>query len=246
MTARLYFLSLSHPSHAARLMLERKGIEHKLIAIPPGLQGPVVRAAGFPGHTVPALRIDGRRIQGSRKISRYLDGLVPDPPLFPRDPERRRAVEAAERWGDETLQPLPRRLFRWGCAKHDYMRRWIASDVMGIPAPGLIAWANAPIARTLARIADARDDAVRGDIAALPDLIAHADTLIADGTIGGGEPNAADFQIATTVRVLLALEDLRSLVEGHPCADLGRRILPRYAEPIPAFLPREWLPSSPR
>jgi glutathione S-transferase len=105
--ARLYFLSLSHPSQAARLMLERKGIEHKLVNILPGSQPVVVRLVGFRGITVPALRIDGRRIQGSREISRFLDELVPEPPLFPRDPEQRRTVEAAEHWGEETLQPVP-------------------------------------------------------------------------------------------------------------------------------------------
>jgi glutathione S-transferase len=112
--ARLYSLSLSHPSQAARLMLEHKGIEHKVIDFPPGLQPLAVRLVGFRGRTVPALRIDGRRVQGSRQISSALDDLVPEPPLFPPDPDRRRAVEAAERWGDETLQPVPRRLFRWG------------------------------------------------------------------------------------------------------------------------------------
>jgi hypothetical protein len=90
-------------------------------------------------------------------------------------------------------------------------------------------------------MADARDDAIRGDIAALPDLLAHADSLIAAGTIGGSSLNAADFQIGTSVRALLGFPDLRSLVEGRPIADLARRVLPRYPEPIPRFLPPVWL-----
>jgi glutathione S-transferase len=239
--ARLYFLSLSHPSQAARLMLERKGIEHKLVNILPGSQPVVVRLVGFRGITVPALRIEGRRIQGSREISLFLDELVPEPPLFPRDPEQRRAVEAAERWGEETLQPVPRRIFRWGAARHRYVRRWIAADVVGLPLPGLVASANAPVARKLATMAAARDDAVRGDLGGVPDLIARVDALVADGTIGGDEPNAADFQIGTTVRVLLAFADLRRLVEGRPAADLARRILPAFPSPIPSFLPPGWL-----
>ena len=36
--------------------------------------------------------------------------MVPEPPLFPGDPDRRAAVEAAEQWGDEIYQPVPRRL----------------------------------------------------------------------------------------------------------------------------------------
>jgi glutathione S-transferase len=241
MTARLYSVSLSHPGHTARLMLERKGMEHQVVNIPPGVHPVAVRLAGFPGITVPALRVDGRRIQGSREISRFLDSVAPSPPLFPADPDERRAVEEAERWGEQTLQPIPRRLFRWGAARHQYLRRWIAAEVVGLPLPGVVAWTNAPVAVKMAQMSDARDDAVRGDVANLPDLLSHADALIAEGTIGADEPNAADFQIATSVRVLLAFDDLRSLVSGRPVADLARRILPDYPEPIPSFLPPYWL-----
>jgi glutathione S-transferase len=239
--ARLYSLSLSHPSQAARLMLERKGIEHKVVDFPPGLQPVAVRLVGFRGGTVPALRLDGRRVQGSLEISRFLDELVPEPPLFPADPEQRKTVEDAERWGEETLQPVPRRFFRWGAANRQSVRRWIASEVVGYPAPGLVAWTNAPLAHKMARMIDADDDAVRGDIAALPSLLGRIDSLIAEGTLGGGEPNAADFQIGTSVRVLLAFEDLRSHVEGHPAAEHARRILPEYPDPIPSFLPPGWV-----
>lgn len=241
MPARLFSVSLSHPSRAAQLMLEHKGVEHKVVDIVPGFQRLVVKVVGFRGTTVPALRIDGRRVQGSRQISRFLDELVPSPPLFPADGSERRAVEEAERWGEETLQPIPRRLFRWGAARHQYLRHWIAEEVVGMPAPAAMARANAPVARKLARMVDARDDAVRGDLSALPDLLAHADALIADGTIGGDSLNAADFQIAPSVRVLLAFDDLRHLVEGRPIGDLARRILPRYPEPVPRFLPPAWL-----
>ena len=82
-TAKLYSLSLSHPGHAARLMLERKGIEHRVVDLLPGLHPPIVRAAGFRGGTVPALKLDGRRIQGSLRISRALEQARPDvaPPV---------------------------------------------------------------------------------------------------------------------------------------------------------------------
>jgi glutathione S-transferase len=100
--ARLYSLTLSHPSQAARLMLERKRVEHTVVNIVPGFQPLVVRLVGFRGITVPALRIDARRIQGSREISRFLDELVPAPPLFPAESGRRTAVKEAERWGEET------------------------------------------------------------------------------------------------------------------------------------------------
>jgi glutathione S-transferase len=234
--AKLYSLSLSHPSHAVRLMLERKGIEHKVIDTLPGTHPVVVRALGFRQPTVPALKIDGRRIQGSLNISRALDQLQPEPALL-----TSHAVEEAERWGEAALQPLPRRLFRWGAVHHRHVRRWIAGDVVGMPAPSVMSELNIPVARMLATRVGARDESVKAAVAQLPMLLDHVDSLIAAGTIGGDEPNAADFQIGTTVRVFLAYEDLRDRVEGRPCAELALRLLPDYPGPIPAFLPREWL-----
>src|SRR5437763_13733942 len=94
-------------------MLEWKGIDHKMVWLLPGLWPALLRTRGFRGGTVPAMKIDGRRLQSSREISRALEDAKPDPPLFPADPEKRLAVEEAERWGDEILQDVPRRIVRW-------------------------------------------------------------------------------------------------------------------------------------
>src|SRR5829696_318279 len=108
MRATLYSLTLSHPSQAARLMLERKGIEHRVKDLFPGGHPAQLRAAGFRGGTVPALKIDGRRVQGSTQISRALEEVQAQPRLFPADPQHRSAVEQAEAWGEHELQPVPR------------------------------------------------------------------------------------------------------------------------------------------
>jgi len=66
---------------------------------------------GFPTMGVPAIKVDGVRVQGTRWIARALDGMYPDMPLlFPTDPVARRTVEQAERWGEE-LQNSVRRIF---------------------------------------------------------------------------------------------------------------------------------------
>jgi glutathione S-transferase len=59
--------------------------------------------------------------------------------------------------------------------------------------------------------------------------------------IGTGEPNAADYQIDTTVRVLMSFDDLRPLIDGRPAADLALGLVPRWPEEVPPFLPGEWL-----
>jgi glutathione S-transferase len=238
--AKLYYLTLSHPSQAARLMLARKGIDHEIKELFPGGHPAQLRMAGFRRGTVPALKVDGRRVQGSRNISRALDELQPEPRLFPADAERRRAVEEAESWGEAVFQPVPRRMFRWGMSRLQPMRVWMVRD-MGMPATHLMARAQKPVAHAFARMAEVSDERVRADVAEFPQQLDHVDRLIADGVIGGDEPNAADFQIATTLRVFLAYEDLRGLIEGRPAGDLAMRLLPKYPGPIPPFLPAEWL-----
>jgi glutathione S-transferase len=240
MTAKLYSLALSHPSQAVRLMLEVKGIDHEVRDLLPGFHPPQLRLAGFRGDTVPALKIDGRRLQSSLAISRALDEIQPDPPLFPDDPERRHAVEEAEAWGEREFQPVPRRIFRW-CVTHNADLRRGMAKAMGMPLPNVAAAMNLPIARHFARKAGAGDERVRADIASLPALFDHVDELIAEGTIGGEAPNAADFQIATTARVFVGFEDLAPLLEGRPTKELALRVLPRYPGRVPQALPPEWL-----
>jgi glutathione S-transferase len=239
MTARLYGMSISHPANAARLMLEHKGIPYELVRISPGAQAVRIRLARFSGGTVPALVIDGRRALGSRAISRLLDELQPEPPLFPHDADRRRAVEEAEAWGEEVLQPVPRRALRWAL-RHDHGTRVKFARILRNPIPELAARAIFPVAAFYARRENARStDQVRADWAALPAHLDHVDELLAQGVLGGDQPNAADFQIGTTLRVMLACEDFAPLITGRPAADLARRIWPEYRYSVPSLLPAE-------
>ena len=114
---KLYMFTGSTPSLTARLMLEHEGIDFKCVHVMVGPHAFGMLGRGFQTMTVPALKIEGRRVQGSRDISRVLDELVERPPLFPADPERRRQVEDAERRGEE-LQDAVRRIF-WCAARRD-------------------------------------------------------------------------------------------------------------------------------
>jgi len=238
--AKLYSVNLSHPARAAGLMLERKGIPFELKDLQPGFHPLLLRLAGFRGWTVPALRIDGTRVQGSRRISRALDRLRPKPPLFPAEEAARRAVEEAEEWAERELQPVPRRIFRWALGRDRDLRRWFA-EFSGMPVPGFAARVNGPLARAFARVEHGDDETVRQTVAELPAMLDRVDTLIAEGVIGGAEPNAADYQIATTVRVLLSFADLRPLVEARAAGELARRLVPDWPAELPPVIPPEWL-----
>jgi glutathione S-transferase len=150
MTVVLYWMSISHPSQAARKMLKLKGVEHELVDMIPLSQRIHLRLAGFSGGTVPALKLDGRRIQGTRRIARALDERWPSPPLFPADPAARARVEAAERWGEEQLQPIPRRLFRYGVARNPRLRRWVVR-AQGLPPSSRGSWTPSGSSRCGAR-----------------------------------------------------------------------------------------------
>jgi glutathione S-transferase len=238
-------MSISHPSQAVRKMLDLKGIEYEAVDIAPLSQRVHLRLAGFRGGTVPALKLDGRRIQGSRAIARALDARWPEPPLFPADPDLRARVEEAERWGEEEFQPIPRRLFRFGVAQVGDLRRWVAR-AQSLPAPKVAAAALQPLVAYYARTieADGRRAStagVRADLAALPALLDRADRLLADGTLALDPPNAATLQVLVTVRLLCAFDDLREHVEAHACAEPARELFPRYPAHLPRFLDVRWL-----
>jgi glutathione S-transferase len=242
MKVKLYSIAVSHPARAAGLMLRYKGIEYEIVDIPPGMQRVMLRLNGFRGATVPALKIDGRKVQGSLNVSRALEEMQPEPHLFPVDLQQRVAVEEAERWGEAELQPAPRNMFRW-CVSRDQELRSSLAQATGMPLPSLAARLMKPVGWYFARmVSGTSEESIRADLAALPGQLDHVDELIAAAVIGGEQPNAADFQIATSVRVMLNFPQLRPLIESRPAGELAMRIAPNFGGALPVELPTEWVP----
>ena len=242
MKAKVYGVPGSHPTKTATLMLAHKGIDAKRTDLPLVLARPFLRARGFPGPTVPAVRLDGRRVQTTRALSRALDELVPTPALFPPDPELRAKVEEAERWGDEVLQDIPRRLAFSSPVRRNRadLATLFEQRVLGMPPKVAMATA-APLLAANARLRKATDEAVRADLAGLPATLDRIDSLIEQGVIGGSQPNAADFQIATSVRLLMCFNDLRPAIEGRPAERLAREVVPDFPGHVRSALPEDWL-----
>jgi glutathione S-transferase len=245
MSVVLYWMSISHPSQAVRRMLDLKGVEYELVDVVPMNQRIHLRLAGFSGGTVPALKLDGERIQGSRQIARALDERWPEPPLFPADPAMRARVEEAERWGEEQLQPIPRRLFRYGVARNPELRQWVVR-VQRLPMPALTAQAIRPAVEWYVRTVEAdgrraTEAVARADLAALPALLDRVDELLGDGTLTLDPPNAATLQIMASVNLMGRFADLAELVASHACAKPAGELFPHYRGELPPFLDTEWL-----
>lgn len=232
MHATLYGIPMSHPVITARLMLGHKGVEVTEKELLAGLHPAMLAAAGFRPTTVPAVRFgDGRRVQGTLAIATHLEREVDGPSLYPADPGTREAVEEAELWGERVLQPVPRRTIR-RCMTDSYaLRTWFAREATPFPAPRATAVLLTPTVRLFARMAGASRAVAAQDEADLDGLLAHVDDLVGRGVLGGATPNAADFQIAPSIRFLGAFAHLRDRVRAHgPAWDAAQRVAPAYPD----------------
>lgn len=220
-----------------------KGISYKRVDVLP-LSQLVIGPLRYGGVTVPGMRLGGERLVGSRTIMRRLDGLAPEPPLLPPpgDPAYARVLEA-ERWGDESFQPVARRLLDAAFLRDPAAMESYASGV-ALMLPRAIMRPTLPLmARMLALRNRARDEPARADLAALPAQLERIDRWVAEGLLGGERPNAADLQIGSTLRLLMTIGDVRPLIEARPCARLAA-YFPAMQAAVPAgALPAEWLPA---
>lgn len=238
-TLTLHALPPSHPCMTADAALRLKGLEFERVDLNPGEHvEEMQRVYGEGNTTVPGLLVDGEPIHGSRPILARLETLAPDPPLFPEPIAD--AVREAERWGDDELQDLGRRL-PWG-AMHFRPEAMGTFGGAGQLDPAGTDFAIAYVRRswkyhgiTAERLAD--------DLAGLPEKLDHVDALAEEGVIGGDEPTAADLQIGATLRILLCLGDLQPLLADRAGERLARRWFPDYAGEVPSgALPAGWVP----
>jgi glutathione S-transferase len=246
--ATLYVISGSHACTTAKLTLRHKAIPFRIVTLPTGAHPLLVRLRGFGGGqahrtidggstrasalmdrlgTVPALEIDGTRVQTNLEITRHLDTLVPEPPLFPADAQRREAVEDAERWGDQELQMLARRIVLAAGARD--LAELSDRGARGRLGPLLAgngtmrSLSGGTAARLIFR---ASGQAERDQLDALPPALDRADRLLAEGVIGAEPVNAADLMIAPSLALLDYRLDVRGELRGRPCFALVERLLP--------------------
>jgi glutathione S-transferase len=222
-SARLFALPGSAPAYSGELMLKHKGIPYRRIDLIPVWHRRMLKALGFPGKTVPALLVDGRKVQTNRAIARALDELVPQRPLFPAEPEARSRVEEVERFADEVVQPLTRRIVLGSLARDPRTVR--AHRAIGrLPIPRG-SWLRQRMMRPALQLYRITPDQERRDRSELPALLDRLDGCMTAGVLGGRELNAADLEVAPLVAVLWGIRELEPELRGRPVAALAPRVL---------------------
>jgi glutathione S-transferase len=241
MQVDLYVFAGSHPCEAVMAAARHKSIEYRHIELLP-VWHRFYMLARFREGTVPGMIADGRKVVGTRKIMRAFDEMRPEPSLLPADPAMRAEVEQAEDWGERVLQDIGRRLI-WSHFKRDtpVLKTWAATA----PDPRVRRLKTAfavPMAKIAATANRANDANVRADLAALPALLNRVDELIEQGVIGGAAPNAADFQILSSIGLWTMMHDLRPAIVDRPCGKAAAKLFPMYRDSVPGgILPAEWL-----
>ena len=139
------------------------------------------------------------------------------------------------------FQQKPRRL-SWWALKRDRapMASYSEGARLGIPI-GLAVKTGGPIVALSARFNGSTDENVCDDLASLPADLDQIDRWISEGVIGGEEPNAADLQLAPSIKLLTSFDDLRPAIEGRPAGQLARRLVPDFPGRTPPVFPAEWL-----
>ena len=149
------------------------------------------------------------------------------------------SIESAEAWADSVLQDGVRQLARYAIGQDE-------ESMATLPAR---AAARASRRRrrearrcrscgpVVSRQMRPKPGTAEACLAALPGQLDRVDALLAEGVIGGERPNAADFQIAPSVRLMLNFDQLREHVDARPAGRHARGARPRLSRPLPGSVP---------
>ncbi len=236
-TLTLHALPPSHPCMTVAAALGLKGLDYERVDLSPGEHVERMQEIYGEGHsTVPGLLVDGEPVHGSRAILARLEEIAPEPVLYPSE-----EVREAERWGDEELQDLGRRL-PWGVLH--FRPEAMGTFAGGAPLDGPGTDFAIKYVRASWRYHGITAARLHDDLAGLPEKIAHVEALAERGVIGGEQPNAADLQIGATIRVLMPIADLRPLLAGSAAERIAMTIFAEYPGEVPAgAYPAGWVPA---
>ena len=236
----LHVLPPSHPCLTVTRALALKGLEYERVDLVPGPHNDEIeRIYGAGRTTVPGLTVDGEPVHGSRAILARLEQLAPEPTLYPAD--RRDAVLDAERWGDDQLQDLGRRL-PWGALHFRPESLGTFGGAGPLDGPGTDFAIR--VIRGTWRYHRLTAERLHDDLAGLPEKLGQIEQFAADGVIDGPDATAADLQIGATIRVLRTVGDLHGLLAGTAGERIAMRWFADYPGQVPVgAYPVGWVPA---
>jgi glutathione S-transferase len=234
----LHVVPFSHPCLAVSAALDRLGHEYETVELVTGQQGDEVEKVYGEGHrTVPGLLVDEQPVHGTAAIFARLDELYPDAGLYPTAvAEQIRELEPALA---EDIQ-MSARVLVFGAM---HFRPESMGTFAGVAQldPGGVDFAIKSM-RAAWRYLGITAERVHATLQELPAQLDAVDALIDAGAIGGEQPTAADFQLGSSLHLLVQIGDVRPLVEERPAAKLLSLFEPGKGDVSAGAFPPGWVP----
>ena len=238
---RLFTIPGSHPGVAVQRMLEYKGIAYKRTDLLPVAVVGGVRALRFLAIRFRRSRstAGGSRARPRSRVSSSgsCPGRRSSPPIRITGPRSRRPSASATRTSSTASARsscgCSRRTRRrcqasWRARRSAFRTAWGP----GWPArssPSMPALTTSAMT-TCATTSRPSPECCSGSTTGSPTACSAAETL-----------NAADFQIAPSLRLAMSFDDVRPAIERRPAGRLALRVVPDYPGRIPPTLPAAWL-----
>jgi len=234
----LHVVPFSHPCLAVSAALDSLGHEYETVEWVTGQQAEEVeKVYGEGRRTVPGLLVDEEPVHGTSTIFARLDELHPDAGLYPAAvAERIRELEPALA---EDLQ-MSARVLVFGAM---HFRPESMGTFAGVPQldPGGVDFAIKSM-RAAWRYLGIDAQRVHATLQELPGQLDAVDALLEAGVIGGERPTAADFQLGSSLHLLVQIGDVRPLVEARPAAKLLSLFEPGKGDVSAGAFPPGWVP----
>lgn len=236
----LHVVPFSHPCLAVSAALDRLGHEYETVELVTGQQGDEVEEIYGEGHrTVPGLLVDDEPVHGTSTIFARLDELNPDAGLYPAAVAE--AIREAEPGLAEDIQ-MSARVLVFGAM---HFRPESMGTFAGVAQldPGGVDFAIKSM-RAAWRYLGIDAQRAHATLQELPAQLDAVDALLEAGVIGGERPTAADFQLGSSLHLLVQIGDVRPLVEERPAARLLSLFEPGKGDVPAGAFPPGWVPAT--
>lgn len=236
----LHSVPFSHPVLAVSTALDRLGLEYETVELVTGRQAEEVeRVYGEGRRTVPGLLVDDEPVHGTASIFARLDELDPDAGLYPAS--NGDAIREVEAGLAENLQ-MSARVLVFGAMHFRPESMGTFAGVVQLD-PGGVDFAIKSM-RGAWRYLDITAERVHAALQELPVQLDAVDALLEAGAIGGEQPTAIDFQLGSSLHLLVQIGDVRPLVEERPAAQLLSLFDPGKGDVSAGAFPPGWTPAT--